>query len=167
MPVTDQGADNGRYSVIPRTLIFLTRGNKVLLLKGSPQKRLWANLYNGVGGHIEPGEDVLSAARRELCEETGLEPDNLNLRGVILVDTAMNPGIAIFVLSGTCSTGEPLPSEEGYLEWVDVNDLNSYPLVEDLYSLLPKVLQMKKDDPPFSGHYWYDEDNRLNISFAS
>lgn len=167
MPVTDQGADNGRYSVIPRTLIFLTRENKVLLLKGSPQKRLWANLYNGVGGHIEPGEDVLGAARRELYEETGLEPENLVLRGVILVDTMINPGIAIFVLSGSCSTGEPLPSEEGLLEWVDVNELDSYPLVEDLYTLLPKVLKMEKDDPPFSGFYRYDDNNRLNISFES
>lgn len=167
MPVSDQGADKRRYSVIPRTLIFLTRDDKVLLLKGAPQKRLWANLYNGVGGHIEPGEDVLTAARRELCEETGLEPDDLRLRGIILVDTETNPGIGVFVLSGRCSRGEPLPSREGLLEWVDGDDLYSYPLVEDLYTLLPRLLEMKDDDPPFCALYRYDEDDRLIISFGN
>jgi len=75
MPVTDQGLNQDRYMLIPRTLIFLTRGDKILLIKGAANKRLWANLYNGIGGHIEPGEDILSAARRELKEETNLTSD--------------------------------------------------------------------------------------------
>jgi 8-oxo-dGTP diphosphatase len=68
MPKSEQGVNQGRFSVIPRTLIFITHGDKILLIKGSPFKRLWANQYNGIGGHIEKGEDVLSAARRELRE---------------------------------------------------------------------------------------------------
>ena len=51
--------------LIPRTLIFLTCRDLVLLLKGAPHKRLWANRYNGIGGHIERGEDVLTAAQRD------------------------------------------------------------------------------------------------------
>ena len=38
---------------------------EVLLLRGAADKRLWANRYNGLGGHVEAGEDVLSAAKRE------------------------------------------------------------------------------------------------------
>jgi len=67
MPQSNQGVTNDRYTVIPRTAIFLRRGDLVLLLKGAPTKRLWANKYNGLGGHLERGEDVLSAAKRE-CE---------------------------------------------------------------------------------------------------
>ncbi|MDP3183744.1 MAG: NUDIX domain-containing protein, partial [Anaerolineales bacterium] len=66
MPASEQGVSRDRYMLIPRTLIFLRRGDSVLLIKGAPHKRLWANKYNGVGGHLERGEDVLSAARREL-----------------------------------------------------------------------------------------------------
>jgi 8-oxo-dGTP diphosphatase len=58
--------------VIPRSLIFVTRPGKVLLIKGHPRKRLWANRYNGIGGHIEYGEDLVKAAERELLEESGL-----------------------------------------------------------------------------------------------
>ena len=72
MPASDQGSLTGRYTLIPRTLIFLSCGNRMLLIKGAPHKRLWANLYNGIGGHVERGEDILSAARRELQEEIGM-----------------------------------------------------------------------------------------------
>jgi len=83
MPSSDQGVTRDRYTLIPRTLIFLTRGERVLLLKGAPHKRLWADRYNGLGGHIERGEDVLTSARRELAEETGLQCPGLWLCGVI------------------------------------------------------------------------------------
>ena len=60
MPKQDQGIDvslkRQRYAVIPRTLVFITRADCVLLLRGSAQKRIWANKYNGIGGHIERDE---------------------------------------------------------------------------------------------------------------
>ncbi len=44
-----------------------------LLLRRSPG-RAYAGAWRMVGGKIEPGEAAWQAARRELAEETGLEP---------------------------------------------------------------------------------------------
>jgi 8-oxo-dGTP diphosphatase len=166
MPKSDQGVHPERYQIIPRTLIFLTHADEVLLLKGAPNKRLWANRYNGVGGHIERGEDVLSAARRELFEETGLAGLPLWLCGTIVVNTGEGVGIGIFVFRGECSAQEMCPSDEGALEWIEKGRLNDLPLVEDLPLLLPRILEMRPGDAPFFALTDYDEQDRLRLRFA-
>lgn len=166
MPRSDQGIHNDRYKVIPRTLIFLMWGEQVLLLKGAAHKRLWANQYNGIGGHIERGEDALSAARRELSEESGLQVSSLVLCGTVLVDAGELTGIGIYVYKGNYEGGEIISSDEGQLEWINIYELNQVPMVEDLKVLLPRLLRMLPCDPPFSALYDYDEKDELRIHFG-
>lgn len=165
MPVSDQGASHGRYSLVPRTLIFLRKGDQVLLIKGAPHKRLWANRYNGLGGHIEAGEGALSAARRELREESGLTAQFLRLCGVVTIDTGQPPGVGLFVFTGEWAAGELQASPEGSPEWVSCAALAGLPLVEDLPLLLPRVLAHQPGDPPFSAHSWYNTEGRLQMQF--
>ncbi|OQY33230.1 MAG: hypothetical protein B6I38_03795 [Anaerolineaceae bacterium 4572_5.1] len=164
MPRNEQGLTHDRYMCIPRTLIFLTRGDLVLLLKGAPTKRIWANKYNGVGGHIERGEDALSSAKRELDEETGLSAD-LYLVGTLLVDVEPATGICVYVFTGECLEGEPRPSEEGTLEWLPFSELDQYPLVEDVAVLLERIQQTQRGAQPFSARSFYDEEDRLTVRF--
>jgi 8-oxo-dGTP diphosphatase len=165
----DQGVAKSkhRYQVIPRTLCFITHGNEVLLLRGGPHKRLWAGRYNGVGGHIEAGEDVHTAALREIDEETGLAVRDLRLAGVVHAD-AGDPavGILFFVFTARAASKEIGVSPEGTLEWWPVDRLSETEMVEDLPVLLPRVLAMQPGAEPFFASYRYDEHDRLVISFG-
>lgn len=167
MPKTDQGLNNIRYVVVPRTLIFLTSGDSILLLKGAPNKRLWANKYNGIGGHIERGEDVMSSARREFKEETGFDVDLLLLCATIFIDVHETKGVVIFVFRGEDYSGKLLQTDEGQLEWVKITNVYNLPLVEDLKSLLPRILKIKKGESPLSLCYHYNDLDQLKITYGN
>jgi 8-oxo-dGTP diphosphatase len=163
--MSDQGVTLDRYMLIPRTAIFLRRGDSYLLLKGAPNKHLWANRYNGLGGHIERGEDALTAAKRELFEESGLRAE-LWLCGTLIVDSGQNPGVCLYVFSGDSPEAEPKSSNEGIPEWIPFNRLSALPIVEDLPAILGRVHQMRRGDPPFAGRSFYNDDGRLIVVFG-
>jgi 8-oxo-dGTP diphosphatase len=166
MPLSDQGINEKRYQTIPRTLIFLfDHMDRVLLLKGSPEKRLWAELYNGIGGHVEAGEDIQESAERELFEETGISGVKLHLCGQIMVDVVEDTGVAIFVFRGIYMNNNFTASSEGDLAWVLLDELDRTPLVEDLPILLPLVARHESCDPLIIGKYHYGQGGELKIFF--
>jgi len=171
MPKTDQGIEvslkRQRYTIIPRTLVFITRGERVLLLRGSAQKRIWANKYNGIGGHIERDEDIYAAAQREILEETGLTVENLRLVGLINIDGDQPTGIMLFVYVAESQSGEPIPSDEGTLEWIDFDRITQVDLVEDLPIILPRSIRHPINTQPFFAHYSYNAQEQLVIRFAA
>lgn len=176
MKVSEQGTNElGRYVAVPRTLIFVTSVNaasgeqEVLLLRGAEDKRLWANQYNGLGGHVEADEDVLAAAQRELCEEAGLEPGDLLLRGVIHIDTGWDeqvrrPGVLVFVFRATSDERRVRGTGEGSPEWVPLGELARYALVDDLVEVIPRALS---DGPVFFAHYSPRADGTLAYRFVT
>ncbi len=170
MGAEDQGvrASQGRYQVVPRTLIFITHEDEVLLLKGAPTKKIWANRYNGVGGHVERDETVYDSALREIAEETGLtEVQKLTLRGTINIQAGdETTGIMLFVFSAVSPTRKVVHSGEGQLYWVDWRTIPPEEMADDLPILLPRVLAMGEGTPPFFARYWYDEADWLRVEFS-
>ncbi len=147
----EQGIDKARYSVIPRTLIFVFHEGKVLLLRGAKDKRIWAGLYNGVGGHVEQGEDIYTAALRELEEETGISGIPLSLSAVIHVDTEMGTGVLIAVFRAEAVNESVKASYEGDLHWIPVDGISQHPLVSDLYQLIPLIAKWREGNPVLCG----------------
>jgi 8-oxo-dGTP diphosphatase len=154
-----------KYKVIPRSLIFIIHNDEILLIKGAPDKKIWPNLYNGIGGHIERGESVLAAAKRELFEETGIQYVELGLKAIIMIDVEKDQGITLFVYLGETTNKTIKSGSEGIVEWIKINDLKSHPLVEDLYHLIPKLLEIKQGI--LFGRYYYDQkDDQLRMEFT-
>jgi len=69
--------------------------------------------YNGLGGKVEPGEDVVAAMRRELMEEAALDATDLELRGTVSWPGFNGRDVFGFVFLITGFTGVIPDSNEG------------------------------------------------------
>ena len=54
------------------TVSFVVHGGDVLLLRHPPGNDRFPGQWNGIGGHVEAGEDIRGAALRELREALGI-----------------------------------------------------------------------------------------------
>ncbi|MDR7324263.1 MULTISPECIES: NUDIX hydrolase [Catenuloplanes] len=100
--------------------------------------------YNGLGGKLEPDEDVVSGMRREIREEAGIACDALDLAGTISWPGFGRDGENWFgfVFRITEWSGTPLESNpEGTLVWTPVEDVlaGAVPMWESDRHFLPLV----------------------------
>lgn len=175
MKYSEQGIGlSGRYQVIPRTLSFLFRDGQVLFLRGAPDKRLWPNQLNGIGGHLQRDETPREGARREIEEETGLEVPSLDLRAIVHVSGRPgDAGICIFVFVGQAPSQRVRASVEGTLEWHAMEQLPCDEMVADLPHLLPRILPpdgRPKDNIVYGrivyGRYHAGQDGTMRFLFG-
>lgn len=152
------------YTPIVATLGYVMSpdGQRVLMIhRNARQDDQHLGKYNGLGGKMEPGEDIAACMRREIMEEAGIECLEMRLRG-----TLNWPGFGkngedwlgfIFIIdryAGTPLTSNP----EGALEWVPVSELDALPMWEGDRHFLPLVFDA--DPRPFHGVMPY-KDGRL------
>lgn len=84
------------------------------------RKNPYKGLYNLVGGKIEVGEDGLSAAYRELEEETGITKNDIELTH-IMDFTYYLPSIKVEVFVGRINKDISVHGDENDLEWIEIN----------------------------------------------
>jgi len=159
------GADGARPRHTARlvTVSFVTNSGEVLLLRHPADGDRWPGRWNGVGGHVESGEDIRRAARREVLEETGLDVPGLSLRGVVHESGLLGVAHVLFVFTG--GTAErALHSAEGLeLAWHPIDRVGELPLVHDVAELLPRALATR--DPFFVTETYDGSDRRTSLRF--
>lgn len=166
--ISSQTHTNNKMLATLRTLSFIRHLNgKVLLIRGAPTKRLWPNLLNGVGGHVEPGENVMEAAHREIREETHLDDiQELALRGLISIDTNTPlRGILLFVFAGSTSSIRITASDEGIPEWHDWRSLDDSQMLPDLPDILTRI-ESSTPGEIFYGKYVLDNTGNMIRLFS-
>lgn len=98
--------------------------------------------FNGLGGKLEPGEDVVACMKREIREEAAIECEQLTLRG-----TVSWPGFGKhgedwfgFIFRIDAFSGTPLETNsEGSLTWVEIDRIAELNLWEGDRHFLPLV----------------------------
>ncbi|MFV9504085.1 MAG: NUDIX hydrolase [Oscillochloridaceae bacterium umkhey_bin13] len=160
------------YTPIIATLGYVLdpTGKLVLMIhRNARPGDLHLGKYNGLGGKLDPGEDIVAGMRRELHEEAQIEAEVLQLRG-----TVSWPGFGkqgedwlgfIFTITRFKGT-PPTHNPEGTLEWVPLQrvlalDLPLWP--GDRY-FLPLVFQA--DPRQFHGVMPYQDGQPVSWSYS-
>jgi 8-oxo-dGTP diphosphatase len=123
--------------------------------------------YNGLGGKVDAGEEIITCIRREVREEAGLECDDLVLRGTISW-----PGFGkhgedwfgfVFRIDRWHGTLQAA-NAEGELLWVDVDRLLDLPLWEGDRFFLPLVFE--KTERQFHGVMPYRDGKPVSWKYS-
>lgn len=152
------------------TLGYVLSGDRRQVLLIHRNKRpddIHHGYYNGLGGKLDPDEDVAAGMRREIREESGLEADDMLLRGTISWPGFGRDGTDWFgflfrveAWHGTAHTG----NHEGTLAWVPVADLDALPMWPSDRNFLPMVFD---DDPrPFHGCMPFHNGQMVSWSYS-
>ncbi len=141
-----------RYQPVLATLGYVLspdRERVLLLHRNTRPGDIHEGKYVGLGGKLEPREDVVVCMTREIREEAGIEATELSLRG-----TVSWPGFGkdgedwfAFVFLITAFEGQPrATTPEGTLVWKPVEELLSGTL--PVWKGDPWFLQLLFRDPP-------------------
>lgn len=123
--------------------------------------------YNGLGGKLEPDEDIVAGLKREVREESGLE-----CQKVVLCGTISWPGFGKhgedwfgFIFRVESFNGEPFTDNpEGTLSWIPVDKVLELPLWEGDRYFLPLVFG--RDPRQFHGVMPYEQGRPLSWKYS-
>ena len=114
------------------TLCYIKKNNQTLMLhRVKKENDIHEGKWNGLGGKFEASETPEECVIREVKEESGLNIFNPKLHGFIsfpAFDQVQDWFVFIFTASDF--TGEIIDSEEGILQWIDDEKLDSLNLWE-------------------------------------
>jgi 8-oxo-dGTP diphosphatase len=138
------------YTPILATLGFVMspdRSRVLLVHRNRRPSDAHLGKYNGLGGKVEPGEDVVTCVHREIREESGLECAEITLRGTISWPGFGQSGEDWFGFLFRIDryTGTPwAENADGPLVWVDVSRILELPLWEGDHHFLPLIFSGEK-----------------------
>ena len=144
----------GTERIVLENLCMLRDGSKVLV-----EDKITEDIRGIIfpGGHVEEHEPIVDSVIREMKEETGLTISNPHLVGIKQFPIE-NGRYIVLLFKSADYCGDLISSDEGKMEWVDVDKLSEVNVVEDLPELL-KVM----NDPNLNEFQYTIENGEWNI----
>ena len=110
------------------TLCYITRGNDVLMLHRVKKKNdINKDKWIGIGGKFEAEESPDECLLREVKEETGLTLTSWQCRGIVTFLNDQCEGEYMYLFTADGFEGELKECDEGDLQWVSREFLDSLP----------------------------------------
>ena len=120
-------------NVILTNMCLVYKDDNILVQERT--KKTWPGI-TFPGGHVEKDESIVNSVIREIKEETNLDIVNPKLCGISHWTNLCGARYITFCFRCNEFTGEVKSSNEGKVFWIKKNDLNSYPLAEDLLEMM-------------------------------
>lgn len=147
----------------PFTLIYLIQDDQVLLMKRHASKKLLGSKLLGLGGKVEKNEDLLTSAKREFFEETGLKLKDPILKGTYTWIDNDFIGISHLIVASKYDGELKAESEEGTLAWYEIDKLYDLKdLAEYQKNFLPQILQ--SENYLYTGIGIFDNDKLVSYT---
>lgn len=125
------------------TLCLLKRENKLLL--GLKKKGFGSGKYNGFGGKVESGEEIETAAIREVKEEAGINVNTMSKVANLSFHFPHKPewDCNVHVFLSKNWEGDPTETDEMKPEWFSIDKLPYKQQWADDKHWMPQVLEGK------------------------
>ena len=141
--------------IIPVVECLIVRDGKVLLLKRSETSKKFPGYWIGPGGHVDENEDILTAAIREVEEETGVKVGDAEIKlKAIAIGNHSDRGetyLVHYFLIRLDSDQTIIDSDEGGSSWIPTKE----------------VLTMDKVFPPFKYYLEHSLSDNSGILYTN
>ncbi|MCA9344586.1 8-oxo-dGTP diphosphatase [Candidatus Saccharibacteria bacterium] len=141
------------------TLLYLCENDNILL--AMKKRGFGRDMYNGVGGKVDPGETIEQAMVRECQEEIGATPTKYTKVGYLVFDEHhenVRKLMHIHVFIATDWTGDVVETEEMQPKWFNEKSIPFSKMWPADKLWLPSVLAGKQ----ITGEFSLNEDNSVD-----
>jgi 8-oxo-dGTP diphosphatase / 2-hydroxy-dATP diphosphatase len=140
------------------TLCIVHQKDKILL--GMKKKRLGVGNWNGFGGHVEAGETIEEAAKREVFEEAKIRVSDVEKLGIVRFKYDINTypdDMEVHIFKAINFTGTPKETDEMKPKWFSIKKIPFKKMWPDDKFWMPMFLKNQK----FKGKFVFDKDNKI------
>jgi A/G-specific adenine glycosylase len=135
---------------IEAVVAVIRNGNKILIQQ-RPEEGLLAGLWEFPGGKVEPGESLLTALKRELREELGVETETARLLLTVkhaytqfevtlhAFEVELRGGPASISVGLKGPSKSKLPARVRPRRWVPLKSLNKYPFPSGSLKIIRQI----------------------------